>query len=338
MRIMGELYHDICVSIQMKIFQGLFTISKKGAELSHMENTAKNFALQLGSLVSLYVSITALITLLFGVITIQYPDAANGYWEYESASSSIRVGIAMLVVFFPAYLVLTRLVNTIRRTEHGTYLNLTKWLIYISLLIGGATILGDLVMTVNAFLNGELTIRFILKALVFLLVVGSAFIYYLFDARGYWQQHESHSIQYALGVLVVVVVSIVGGFMKIEPPTAVREMKIDETRVMDLMSIQNHVEGYYAINSKLPASIEEAFTYDSVEVPTDPQIVVGNPGYTYEVVDETKYTLCAWFYSDSVSGSEDMAYMYQDVDIAKRSVSWSHPHGLYCYTRFAPQI
>ncbi len=110
-----------------------------------MENTAKNFALQLGSLISLYISIVALIILLSGVITLQYPDVANGYWEQESASSSIRFSIAMLFVFFPTYIALTRMVNTIRRVEQGVYLALTKWLIYLSLLIGGGAILGDLV-------------------------------------------------------------------------------------------------------------------------------------------------------------------------------------------------
>jgi hypothetical protein len=118
-----------------------------------MENTAKNFALQLGSLIALYVSIVALVTLLFGLITIFYPDVANGYWEYNSASSSVRFGIALLVIFFPVYIVLTRMVNTTRRIEQGSYLTLTKWLIYLSLLVGGVTILGDLVSVVNAFLN-----------------------------------------------------------------------------------------------------------------------------------------------------------------------------------------
>jgi hypothetical protein len=116
-----------------------------------MENTAKNFALQLGSLISLYVSIGALIALLFGIITLLYPDSAQYAWEGESARITIRTTIAILVVFFPTYITLTRIVNKIRRTESGTYLTLTKWLIYLSLLIGGGVLLGDLVTVLNSF-------------------------------------------------------------------------------------------------------------------------------------------------------------------------------------------
>ncbi len=103
-----------------------------------MENhTAKHFVLQLGSLVSLYVSLGFLLALLFSIINIVYPDAIDDYWTIESNHDTVRVGIAMLVVFFPTYLVLTRTVNKIRRSAGGTdtYLSLTKWLVYLSLLL-----------------------------------------------------------------------------------------------------------------------------------------------------------------------------------------------------------
>ncbi len=230
-----------------------------------MENTAKNFALQLGSLISLYISISALIVLLFGIITTLYPDIAQGYYEQDSASSSIRFSIAFLVVFFPTYIILTRLVNTIRRNEHGTYLTLTKWLIYISLLIGGGILLGDLVYVLNSFLNGEITIRFILKALSFFIVVGAGFTYYVFDARGYWQTHEKTSIQYAVIVALVVIATVVVGFTHIKAPAEVREMKIDATQISDLQNIQYKIEETYRIDSKLPLSLETI--YFGIEAP-----------------------------------------------------------------------
>lgn len=291
-----------------------------------MENTAKNFALQLGSLISLYVSITALIVLLFGVITIQFPDTANGHWEYESASSGIRFSIALLVVFFPTYLVLTRMVNTIRRKEQGVYLMLTKWLIYLSLLLGGSIILGDLVALINTFLNGALTTRFLLQALVFLAVVGSAFVYYLFDVRGYWQQHEKHSVRYGLGALVVVVVAIVVGFMHISAPAEVREMRIDDKQVNDLMTIQSHIESYLYTYGTLPASISDAF--GGIAIPAAPE---GRGAYTYTATGATMYEICAEFAFESVAGAEPY---YYDVSM-KPAFSWEHGAGEWCYTRTA---
>jgi uncharacterized protein YacL len=153
-----------------------------------MENTTpKHFVLQLGSLISLYISLGFLLGLLFGIINLKFPDATEGYWALESASSAVRLGIAMVIVFFPTYLILTRLVNKLRRQEkNGSYLNLTKWLVYLSLLVGGGVLLGDLVAVIMTFLEGEITQRFIFKALAVLVVVGLAFHYYILDARGFW--------------------------------------------------------------------------------------------------------------------------------------------------------
>lgn len=308
----------------------VLVISLVNSKEKDMENTAKNFALQLGSLVSLYVSVTALIMLLFGIITVQYPDVAQGMWEYDSAASSIRFGFALLAVFFPSYIVLTRLVNTIRRKEHGTYLVLTKWLIYLSLLIGGATILGDLVAVINGFLNGELTIRFILKALAFLIVVGAAFTYYVFDARGYWQEHERRSIQYAGVTTVVVVIALILGFMRIEPPAQVREMKIDAVQIQDLQLIQSRIENYYAERTALPESLKAA--YAELDMPTAPE---GRGAYTYVKKSERSFELCAEFAYASTK-AEQAQYgepIMLDTAVVKGGLSWTHSAGNWCYTR-----
>jgi hypothetical protein len=125
-------------------------------------NTPKHFALQIGSLISLYLSLAFLLVLLFGIINLKFSDATQGYWAIESASSSVRLGIAMLAVFFPTYLVLTRLVNKLRRGKNAEqYLTLTKWLIYSSLTIGIGALLIDLAVIIMTFLEGEVTARFI---------------------------------------------------------------------------------------------------------------------------------------------------------------------------------
>lgn len=308
----------------MYIHWSLISITKS------MENTAKNFALQLGSLVTLYASISGLIVLLFGIITIQYPDVASqGYWEYESAASSIRFSIALLVVSFPAYVILTRLVNNIRRNEDGTYLKLTKWLIYLSLLVGGALILGDLVMVINNFLNGELTIRFILKAFAFFVVVGSAFLYYLFDARGHWQTHEKQSIQYGIFVAAFVVAALIIGFLKIEAPTEVREMRIDSQQLSDLMSMQSRVEEYYMVKQVLPASLTEV--YGNLAMP---QASEGRTPYSYEKLSETSFQLCAGFaYPTSKAQQMEFTQPVFYEEPIKNPYNWDHNEGEWCFER-----
>jgi hypothetical protein len=295
------------------------------------QNTAKHFALQLGSLISLYVSLTALITLLFGVITITYPDAAYSY-EYEGAASGIRFGIALLAVFFPTYIVLTRIINRGRRTTGTPYLGVTKWLIYLSLLIAGIVLLGDLVVVINSFLNGELTTRFILKALTVLVVIGSAFTYYLYDARGYWHTNESKSKMFGVGALVLVLAGLVLGYQKIETPSEVRERALDQRQIQDLGLMQSYILNHYAAASALPASLIELDMRESLPVPPE-----NRQPYVYKKKSDNTFELCATF----TFASEPNMYTYPMYDtsgsIVKNPNDWNHETGEWCFTRVMNQ-
>lgn len=300
-----------------------------------MENhTAKNFALQLGSLASLYLSLSFLIVLLFGIINILYPDATNEYWMVEQSHDSVRLGIAMVIVFFPTYLVLTRMVNTARRNESdGVYLALTKWLIYLSLLVGGAVLLGDMVAVIMGFLEGELTHRFILKALVVFFVTGTAFDYYILDARGYWLKNEKKSLLFALGAAVVVVASVGYGFTHIDTPSDVREQRLDATQVTDLQQLQWRIQDHAVANGALPASLEELA---NGAIPTAPE---ERPAYGYNVTPEG-FELCATF---AQSSTESENYMYQgsmmsnEKMMIKNPDNWQHDAGEVCFKRIINQ-
>lgn len=294
-----------------------------------MENqTPKHFVLQLGSLISLYISLGFLLALLFGIINLKFPDATEGYWAIESASSAVRLGIAMVIVFFPTYLILTRLVNKLRRQEkNSTYLTLTKWLVYLSLLIGGGVLLGDLVAVIMTFLEGDVTQRFIFKAVAVLVVVGMAFHYYILDARGYWLKNESKSVMYGYGVLLVAFVIVAFGFSFIETPTQVREMKLDETQISDLQSIQWKVEEALTLSSTTPASLDEL--YGEFPAPTAPE---GRPTYTYAPTDKG-FKLCATFSRDSINPNQTFAPSYAPDMNIKNPDNWQYKSGEYCFER-----
>jgi Domain of unknown function (DUF5671) len=300
-----------------------------------MENhTAKNFALQLGSLASLYISLSFLIVLIFGIINILYPDAASDYWMVEQAHSSVRLGIAMVIVFFPTYLVLTRMVNSARRSENnGVYLALTKWLIYLSLLVGGAVLLGDLVAVIMSFLEGELTQRFILKAGALFIIVGVAFYYYILDARGHWLTDERKSIMFAIAATLVVAASVGYGFTHIDTPSAVREQKLDATQVTDLQQLQWRIQDHAVVNGTLPGSLEEL---SNGTIPTAPE---ERPDYEYKVTADG-FELCATF-AQASTDSEN--YMYQGsvmIDekmMIKNPDNWQHEAGAGCFKRIINQ-
>jgi hypothetical protein len=292
-------------------------------------NTAKHTVLQLGALITLYVSLTSLVVLLFSIINLQFPDAIDSYWQIESSTSSVRYAIAMLVVFFPTYLTLTRVVNKTRRSEtNPTYLGLTKWLLYLSLLVGGAVLLGDAVVVILNFLEGELTMRFALKATTLFLVVGIAFYYYLQDARGYWLTREKESKLFGAAMALVVVASVVVGFFNTETPKSVREMRLDETQITNLQNIQWQIEESMRMSSStLPASLEEA--YNGFPVPEAPE---DRDAYTYEVTDKG-FKLCATFSKDSTTVDNYWGPTYDKDALIKNANNWQYKEGRYCFER-----
>lgn len=296
-----------------------------------MENhTAKNFVLQLGSLASLYLSLSFLIVLLFGIINILYPDVTNDYWMVEQAHGSVRLGIAMVIVFFPTYLILTRMVNTARRSENnGVYQALTKWLIYLSLLVGGAVLLGDLVAVIMSFLEGELTQRFVLKAGSLFVIVGVAFYYYILDARGHWLTDEKKSIMFAIGTALVVVASVGYGFTHIDAPSDVREQKIDATQVTDLQQLQWRIQDHAVTNGTLPESLEQLSNGTIPNAPED------RSAYKYNVTAEG-FELCATFAQPSTE-SENYVYqsgvMIDEKMMIKNPDNWQHDAGEVCFKR-----
>lgn len=290
--------------------------------------TAKHFSIQLGSLISLYTAIAFLLTLLFGIITLQFPAESDAYYEYTGATDSVRLGIALVAVFFPTYLLLTRLANKARRasSENTMYVGLTKWLVYLSLLVGGLVLLVDLATTIMTYLNGDLTLRFALKALSVLVVTGAAFSYYLADVRGIWMVRERASIWCGVAATVVVLGVIVGGLLMIDTPSEMRARKIDDAQLESLRVIQTDVISYVQVNGKLPESLSDlkgrsgAYT-----APED------RPAYEYNATDKG-FSLCAEFGLPSIDG--DTRYMYWGDTVGILNANdWQHPEGRHCFER-----
>lgn len=294
-----------------------------------MKNSAKDFSLQLGSLIALYISIISLITLLFGVITVSFPDSLNGIWEHNSATSGIRSSIAFLIVFYPTYIILTAIVNKGRRLSNTSYHGFTKWLVYFSLLVGGGVLLGDLVAIINTFLNGELTARFFLKVLVVLIVIGSAFTYYLFDLRGYWREHKKYSQVYAVFISLAVLMSLFYGVQNTETPQEIRDIAADSQQIRDLGDIQWRIEEYVRTEDDLPETIEEV--YEGILVPTAPE---NRDSYTYEVINKDSFNLCATFVFDSINSKNSFPQpIFIEDRIIKNPSNWDHGTGKWCFER-----
>lgn len=288
-----------------------------------MNNLPKNFVIQLGSLITLYISIAAFITLIFSTVNIAIPDPAAVSWAYDNNQSALRTSLSLLVVFFPTYIFLTHRVNQIRRTEKSTYATLTKWLIYISLLIGGLIMLIDLVFVVNTFLEGELTTRFAIKAAALLGVIAVTFNYYLLDAKDYWQKCMQGSAVYGAVMSALVIGMMAASLYHLETPSEVREQKIDDTQVQDLTEMYWRIETHYATNGTLPNSIDTL--YEEEELPTAPE---GRSEYMYKITSPDTFELCAEFATEDYNEASRIA-----LTPDSKNYNWNHGAGSWCFER-----
>lgn len=122
-------------------------------------------------------------SLLFAMINTAIPDVTKTN-NYFRTSRQIRSGVSGLIVGAPIFFFLARLLSKARKTDPELQRSpIRKWLTYITLVIAGATLVGDAISLVYNLLDGELSARFVLKSLVIALIAGSIFVYFLKDAE-----------------------------------------------------------------------------------------------------------------------------------------------------------
>lgn len=145
----------------------------------------KDFFLHLFTMGLMYYSVGSFINLVFDIINKIFPDVANYIYSGDSGfSTGMRMSIASLVVLFPLYLYLNYYLHKLYENHpEKKQLRIRKWLTYLTLFVAAITLAGDLVWVIYAFLGGEITTRFILKAITVLVVSGVVFYYYLTDIK-----------------------------------------------------------------------------------------------------------------------------------------------------------
>ncbi len=257
--------------------------------MNEQHTTAKDFFIHLGALITLYVSVISLISLLFAIINQVFPDALYSYGYYGSGESyTIRWTISSLVILFPLYIYLARTItkdialNPIKKDFW-----IRKWSKYLTLFLTGGAVIVDLIVLINTFLGGEISARFFLKVIVVLVV--AAFTFYVYVK-------ENHkSINLLIGIAsAVVLASVVGGFLTVGSPAKQRALEFDRQRVNDLQSLKYEVENYTQRNKMIPESLQDvasANTYISIK---DPETKLP---YEYAILPDGKfsYRLCANF-------------------------------------------
>ncbi len=304
---------------------------KKCASIETMNGktkmTPKDFFLNLGVIVSLYVGVVSWLALLFQLIDKSFPDILEHAYQGDFYSSGARGAIATLVIVFPLFLWLSKVLrkNFIENPEKKE-IGLRKWLVHITLFLAGAAIVVDLIILINAFLGGELSTRFILKIVAVLIVASIIFGFYLSDLKKKeWTNKRWPSILISLLVLS----TLIWGFSSVGSPFNQRLVRIDERKINDLSSIQWQIISFWQSKGRLPESLSElADPISGFQIPADPE--TGAP-YLYRVVKPDSFEFCANFNLASQDQKLDKAA--PKVAIDGYSSNWTHEAGKVCFSR-----
>lgn len=304
----------------------------------HNKVTPKDFFLWAGSIIALYVSTVSLLALWFAYIDRligEVPAYADPF------STGMRIAVASLIIVFPLYLYLTRkLHQDIRSHDEKKDIWVRRWLLVLTIFGAVVTMVIDLVVLLITFLGGEeMTPAFILKVLSVLVVVGGVFYYYLHEVRGTWEKKEGASKSIAMGVSLVVLVSVVLAFFIIGTPRQLRLMRYDQEKVQALQNIQWQVINHWQQKERLPETLDELKDpIGGFVVPEDPQSREdAQYTYSYTMKNPRAFELCAFFNHASMGARADES-------IARpRPVStdyynpeneyWEHGAGRVCFER-----
>ena len=134
-----------------------------------------------------------LVALAFDLIEAFVPDLADlnpSGFDADWRRSSMRWSIAALVVFTPLLLWLSIRIERETTSNPGQRRSrIRQGLAYVALLTVAICLLGDLLVTVYALLSGDLTARFVLKALTVAVVALASFAF----VRAITREATSHA-------------------------------------------------------------------------------------------------------------------------------------------------
>jgi len=259
--------------------------------------------LHLLAMAMLYAAAIAIGAILFEFVQRLLPVPADA--ARFGRNDALRSAAAALLVAVPILAVVHRAIDREMRANPAARISpLYRVLAYLTLLVTALVMAGDLICVIVGFLAGELTLRFVLKGLVVLLLAGGIYLWYASDMRREESLADAPGPNLAAppawrewlfrGGAALACAALVAALVAAGSPFRQRLLRLDARRVDDLQAIQRSVETYHEREHALPASLDALATAPETFVANgvDP---VTKAAYRYERVDDTTYTLTATF-------------------------------------------
>lgn len=242
------------------------------------------------------------------------------------SQDALKFSLSAIIIAAPIYFVMTRLINkNLLAGKLEKESGIRKWLTYFILLVSAVVMIGWLIATLNSFLNGELTAKFILKSATAIFLSAVIFSFYFYDIKREDVKKNSLIIRvYFYGSIVLILAALAAGFFFVESPFAVRSRKFDETIINKFNQLDNAINAYYGENGKLPADLNvllnNGITYYLADSDlTDPET---NKIFDYKASSKDSYELCAIFKTANKQANSDI-----NNYVDKR---WLHDAGYQC--------
>ena len=301
--------------------------------------TPKDFFLWAGTLVSFYWSVVAFILLILDYIDYAVPNPLSTYLG-DPYQGGIPYEMASIIVLFPLYLVLSWVIRRdITKDASRADIWVRRWALLLTLFVAGVTMAVDLITLLTTFLRGEdITLAFILKVLIVLLVAAGVFMHFIADLWGYWAQFPARRNRVVIGVVVLALTTVVVGFFIVGTPAQARLYRFDESKVTNLTAIQSQVVSYYQLKKKLPSTLADL--NDSISgfsAPTDAQT---SQPYEYQATGALSFELCATFNKERRLSAYTNNISYPSSSgIKGGGDNWQHGPGRVCFDRtIDPQL
>jgi hypothetical protein len=294
---------------------------------------AREAFLHLVLFAALYATAISGVSLLFDYINQMLPDPAMS--EPATANAwhlrSMRWSLATVIVAFPVFVWLSRFVLREMSSAHEkTWSGVRRWLTYLTLFAAAVALATDFVTLVFYLLEGEMSVRFVLKVAIVCLVAGMAFVYYLATVRMPARVLAASTMhrRFGLAITALVVVAFVLGFIVVGLPSTERQRKLDERRRDDLAGIDGTIE---RICLGPPASRPEGPPRELVNpLPPDlPAVVAGAVEARPTIVDPA--TGVPYEYRITAASTFELCAMFDHARNEDYLARWNHPAGRHCF-------
>jgi len=114
--------------------------------------------------------------LVFALIDHFVPDPLDVSF---GSDGTIRWSIAVLLVAWPVWAVTSlNLAREAERDSGARRAAIRRWMTWVALFLAAATLVGDAIAVVAGFLGGDITLRFLAKAITVALIAGAIFLAY----------------------------------------------------------------------------------------------------------------------------------------------------------------